>query len=407
MTCELIVVGDELVAGRVIDTNSALIARRLAQIGIGVKRITLVGDEVDSIRLALAESVIRSRLIIIAGGLGPTSDDRTREAVCELVNRKLVLDKKTKSRIQHLFRQRKIRMPKLAERQALIPAGAQIFPNPAGMVPGMVLKHQGSLIVLLPGVPEELEALLDHGIIGYLKAKFSASAVHNALIRTFGLIESRIAPKIEKILKKFADVRVGYYPSVAGLDLILSGPDAKRVNSCAGLVVKLLGGNVFAREEKNLAQIVGELLRRQKLTLATAESCTGGLVGNLITSVAGSSDYYLGGVVAYANETKTSLLGVREETLKRYGAVSAQTVKEMAVGVCRVIGTDCGIAVSGIAGPGGGTKEKPVGLVFIGVAFKGKVKVEKHLFNGTRMVIKERSAYSALDLLRMVLLKGL
>jgi nicotinamide-nucleotide amidase len=401
--CELIVVGDELLAGRVVDTNSAELARRLAEIGIRVSRVIRVGDDSDSIRQALAESLVRSRLIFIIGGLGPTSDDQTTAAVAGLLNRQLVLDKKTRYRIQQLFQKRGVPMPKLAERQALVPKGAQLFENPAGMVPGMVINHQGSVIILLPGVPQELKALLAGAVIGYLKERFSTTALHNELIRTAGLIESRIAPKIEKIVKNFPDVQVGYYPSVAGLDLMLSGPDVRGLKMCADRIVRLLGENVVTREEKNLAQVVGELLRRQKLTVATAESCTGGLVGDIITSVAGSSDYYLGGIIAYANELKRNLLGVSAKTLKKYGAVSRQTVAEMLNGVAAATGADCAIAISGIAGPGGGTKTKPVGLVFIGVAAGNRVRIQKHLFTGAREIIKQRAAWTALNQLRILL----
>jgi len=402
--CELIAVGNELLTGRIVDTDSALIARRLAQIGIRVNRVVSVGDEVEFIQQALAESLVRSRLIFITGGLGPTSDDRTREAVAGLLNRQLVKDKDTLNKIQRLFQKRGTLMPKLAEKQAVIPANALIFENPVGMVPGMALEHQGSLIILLPGVPQELEALLDGAIVGFLKKRFSTEVFHQALIRTFSLVESQIAPKIERCLKDFSDVRVGYYPSVAGLDLIFTGPDQNSLKRCVQTVVRLLGRNVYTLEEKNLAEVVGELLRRQGLTVATAESCTGGLVGDLITGIPGSSDYYLGGVIAYANEVKQNLLGVSSVTLKKYGAVSSQTVGEMLRGVINITSADCAVAISGIAGPGGGTRMKPVGLVYIGTQVRKRIFIQKQLFSGTRELIKERAAWSALNQLRQLLI---
>ncbi|MEO0052814.1 MAG: nicotinamide-nucleotide amidohydrolase family protein, partial [candidate division WOR-3 bacterium] len=224
-----------------------------------------------------------------------------------------------------------------------------------------------------------------------------------ALVRTFGLIESQLAPKLEKNLKKFFRVQIGYYPSVSGLDLVFSGPDEFSVKNCASFAAKLLGDNVYALSDKSLVQIVGELLRKNRLTVATAESCTGGLVGDLITSVPGSSDYFRGGIIAYANDIKVNLLGVSKLTLERYGAVSQETVNEMLKGVIRITGADCAVAVSGIAGPGGGTKSKPVGWVYIGVLAGKKKRVLRCIFSGTRSLIKQRAAWTAIDQLRRIL----
>ncbi len=407
MECELIVVGDELLRGSVVDTNSAFIARRLAELGITVKRVVRVGDEEKDIRLALAESLIRVRLILITGGLGPTDDDRTLAAVCGLINRSMSVNSTVRTRIQRIFEKKKIKMPRLAERQAYIPQGAKVFLNPIGMVPGMAIEHQGSIIILLPGVPQEMKVLLDNGIIDYLKNNkiVTYQKIHTALVRTSGLIESQWAPRLEKKLKKFPCVRIGYYPSVSGLDLVFSGPDEFNVKRCVSLAVELLGDNVYAVAEKSLAEIVGDLLRKNRFTVATAESCTGGLVGDLITSVPGSSDYFLGGVIAYANDIKENLLGVSKTTLERHGAVSRETVNEMLKGTVRITGADCAVAVSGIAGPGGGTKAKPVGLVYIGVLAGKKQRIQQYMFSGTRELIKQRAAWTAIDQLRRVLIR--
>ncbi|MEO0068133.1 MAG: competence/damage-inducible protein A [candidate division WOR-3 bacterium] len=407
MRCEIIIVGDEVLLGRVVDTNSALIAQRLEKIGISVSRVIRVGDDKEAIKRALAGALVLSRLIFVAGGLGPTPDDKTLDAVCELLERKVLMHEPTLKRISAFFEKRGLRMPEMAKRQAFVPEGAAVFENPLGMVPGMVLEHQGGTVVLLPGVPQELEVLLDRGVLEHLKARFAPEKVYHSILKTFGVIESRVAPKVIRTVKKYPLVSVGFYPSVLGVDLLFSGRDEEMVNACADDVAGFLKERVYAREEKSLAEVVGGILKEKGLTLATAESCTGGLVGDLLTNVPGSSEYYLGGVVAYSNRIKMKVLGVRERTLENFGAVSAQCVREMALGVCRVIGADAGIAVSGIAGPGGGTKEKPVGLVYIGVAFKDRVKIERRIFSGTRRIIKERSGYGALDLLRRVLTKGL
>ncbi len=403
MQAEIVIVGDEILSGRVVDTNSALVARLLSKIGIGVQRVVRVGDDERAIGLAVAAALVSSRLVLVIGGLGPTPDDRTLAAVCRVLDRKIVQHQPTLARIQAVFRQRGMKMPALAARQALVPEGAEVFPNPVGMVPGMVIEHQGSLVVLLPGVPQELEALLQGGLLAYLQKRAGGPVVYQRLVRTFGLVESKIAPRIMRFSGMFPGVAVGFYPRVSGLDILFTGEERTQVERVVKAVVAMLGSAAYAIEDKELAEVVGELLRQKGLTIATAESCTGGLVGDLLTNVPGSSDYYQGGVVAYRNSVKMKLLGVREKTLIRYGAVSRQTVEEMARGVCRLLGTDVGIAVSGIAGPGGATEKKPVGLVYIGVALQGKVQVERYRFSGSRRLVKERSAWTALDLCRRVL----
>ncbi len=412
---EVVVIGDELLSGKVVETNSTDIARLLGEIGIEVARVVRVGDDEAAIKRALASALVLSRLIFVVGGLGVTPDDRTLSAVSEVLDCKLTLHQPTLRSIQMEFARRGKRVTNLVRRHALVLEGAKVFPNQLGLVPGMVLEHQGSTIVLLPGVPEELRALLQTGILPYLREKFPPGAFFEKTLRTFGVIEAKIAPKIIRIGKKFPGVSVGFYPSVAGVDIILRGEEKELVKRCADLVAQILKERVYAasflsfpREggptgKKELTEVVGELLRKRKLTLATAESCTGGLIGDLLTNVPGSSDYFLGGVVAYANETKMKLLGVKKKTLARYGAVSAQTVREMVEGVCRLFNTDVGIAVSGIAGPTGGTAKKPVGLVYIGVKAKDLCRVERHIFSGNRRMIKELSAFTALDLCRRTL----
>ncbi len=403
MQAEIVIVGDEILSGRVVDTNSALVARLLSKIGIGVQRVVRVGDDERAIGLAVAAGLASSRLVLVIGGLGPTPDDRTLAAVCRVLDRKIVQHQPTLARIQAVFRQRGMKMRARAARQALVPEGAEVFPNPVGMVPGMVIEHQGSLVALLPGVPQELEALLQGGLLAYLQKRAGGPVVYQRLVRTFGLVESKIAPRIMRLSGMFPGVAVGFYPGVSGLDILFTGEERTQVERVVKAVVAMLGSAAYAIEDKELAEVVGELLRQKGLTIATAESCTGGLVGDLLTNVPGSSDYYQGGVVAYRNSVKMKLLGVREKTLIRYGAVSRQTVEEMARGVCRLLGTDVGIAVSGIAGPGGATEKKPVGLVYIGVALQGKVQVERYRFSGSRRLVKERSAWTALDLCRRVL----
>lgn len=405
MRAEVVVVGDELLAGRTIDTNSAMLARALLQCGVEVGRVIRVGDDEEAIKRAVAGALVSSRLVLVIGGMGPTPDDRTRQAIAQLLNRELVRDEGTLKRIQMQFARRRQAMPAWAKRQALVLSGAKVFPNPVGMVPGTVLEQQGSLIVILPGVPAELKALIPPVVFQEIGKRFKVENSPSEILRTFGLIESRIAPRVLRISRRYP-VRVGFYPALSGLDIIFTGEEENKVKECADRVAQLLGRAVFARDEKSLSEVLSTLFLNHKLTVATAESCTGGLISDLLTNVPGSSRYYRGGVVAYSNQVKNDLLGVRGTTINRFGAVSGSTVLEMAEGVCRLLGSEVGIAVSGIAGPGGGSKEKPVGLVYIAVKVRDRVKVERHLFMGERRMVKEQSAYSALDFCRRLLQFG-
>jgi len=445
----IVIVGDEVLAGAVIDTNSATIGRSLADIGLVSQEIVKVGDDEAAIQAALSRAleqavcpqprslgaarpsrrcgVHRHRrgrralfplvaarapvtllgqttdLVIVAGGMGPTPDDRTLAAVSELLGLRLVVHRPTLSRIQRAFRKRGLRMPALAARQALVPEGAKLLTNPIGMVPGMIVTHQGSTIVLLPGVPAEMAAVLTTGVIPYLRKRFGTRPPAMLRLRTVGVPESRIVERTASLFRRHPGLSPAFYPSTIGVDVVVRGGSRSEVTKCASELGRILGAAVYAVGDKEIAEIVGEALRRKRLTLATAESCTGGLVGDMLTNVPGSSDYYRGGVVAYANEAKLRTCGVRHQTLRRFGAVSGPTVREMAQGVCRLLGADVGIAVSGIAGPTGATKGKPVGLVFIAVAAGKNVRVERHRFSGNRRMVKERSAMAALNLCRKVL----
>ncbi|MGQ9678251.1 MAG: CinA family nicotinamide mononucleotide deamidase-related protein [bacterium] len=399
MKAEVVVVGDELIAGRVVDTNSATIARALLRCGVEVGRVIRVGDDEAAIKRSVASALVSSRLVFVIGGLGPTSDDLTLRAVSRLLDRKVVLDRNSLKQIRAQFAHRRMAVPALAKRQAFVLSGAKVFPNPVGMVPGSVIEHQGSIIVLLPGVPAELKALIPPVVFHEIGERFGGRKSSSEVLRTFGLIESRIAPRVTRLARRYS-VQVGFYPSLSGLDILFTGKNEKEVKECADRVAQMLGRAVFARDERSLSEVLGSFLLNHKLTVATAESCTGGLIGDLLTNIAGSSRYYRGGVIAYSNQVKIEVLGVRESTINRFGAVSSPTVREMAEGVCLLLGSEVGIAASGIAGPSGGSKEKPVGLVYIGVKVRDRVKVERRIFTGDRRAVKERSAYSALDLCR-------
>ncbi len=401
---ELVVVGDELLTGRVVDTNSAFIGRLLASVGAGPSLVSKVGDDEAEIRQVISAAMGRSQFVIVLGGLGPTDDDRTIAAVAALLGRRLRVHAPTLRRIEVLFAKRGLEMPEPARRQALLPIGAKLLQNPFGMVPGMILTEQSCTIALVPGVPEEMEAVIVGGVLPYLRRHYQLQPRQSVTVRTIGLPESAILRKASGLTQMYPSATWAYYPSVSGVDVVVSGPSTRIVTSCVRRLQQLLDTSVYAVGDDPLEAVVGRQLKQRQLWLATAESCTGGLVSHRITNVPGSSCYFRGGVIAYSNEVKLKLLGVPADVLRRYGAVSEPTVRAMATGAMRLLGADTAVAVSGIAGPGGGTRQKPVGLVFVAAAAGEEVVVERLRLLGDRRMIKERAAAAALDLLRRLLL---
>ncbi len=400
---ELVVVGDELLCGRIADTNSVFVSRRLAGLGLTPSRVVQVPDDGAVIEREIGLAGSRSGLVLVMGGLGPTPDDRTLEAVAGLVGTDLVEQRSIMRRVEARFCGQGMKMPKLARRQALVPKGAKLFDNPVGMVPGMALEFQGSLIVLLPGVPAELEAIVDSGLEEFLRKRFRLRPAASVRIRTFGLPEAVIASRAHRLLTEHRAVSPAFYPSMSGVDVVLRARRRSDLSPVREGLVRMLGHSVYEVGDRGMEQVLADLVRRHRLVLATAESCTGGRIADRLTSVPGSSDYFAGGIVAYSNEVKVKQLGVKPETLERHGAVSAQTVREMSRNVRRLFGCDVGVAVSGIAGPGGATKDKPVGLVYVAAATRSKQHTRRHLFSGPRSMVKERAAMAAMDLCRLVL----
>jgi nicotinamide-nucleotide amidase len=395
---QIIAVGDELLSGRVADTNSAFIGRELAQRGFRLNRTIHVGDDLQAIGQALAGA----GLVIVMGGLGPTEDDRTLDAVGSALGCGIRVDRPTLTRVRSAFKRRGKQTPKLAERQARVLEGARLVPNPVGMVPGMLLDLGERIVLLVPGVPAEMKAVVP-AALDSIAPRFRLERRHSITVRTFGQAEAIVAQSLEPVLSKFPALAPAYYPSTSGVDVVLTARAARDVRACAAAVVRKLGRVVYEVGERPLEAVVGDLLRRRGLTVATAESITGGGIGDRLTNSAGSSDYFLGGVTAYSNGAKTGILSVAADTLKAHGAVSAPTAIEMASGAQQLFGADAAIAVTGIAGPGGATRGKPVGLVFVAAAVGRRVVVERHVFGGPRRAVKERTASAALDLCRRML----
>jgi nicotinamide-nucleotide amidase len=402
----LIVIGDEILTGRTQDTNSHYIANRLNELGIAPKSIITISDDKTEIENTITGILEPADIVFVTGGLGPTPDDLTVISVANVLKRRLVLDESILNRIEKIFASQKLPVPELATKQALVPQGAVTLDNPVGHAPGLILKQGRKSLILLPGVPVEMQKIFESGILPYLNDTYALKPDFSLTFRTTGIPEMAIVEKISDLLKKYKNISTAYLPSMLGVDIKISGIKDKK--TCLMLEKEItirLSQYIYGKGQETIAEIIGNLCRKKRLTISIAESCTGGLIADKITDVPGSSEYFLGGAVVYSNELKKKITGVRESTLKKYGAVSKDTVLEMAQGIREHFNTDIGVSVSGIAGPAGATEKKPVGLVYIAVATKKESIFEEHRFTGNRRMIKEKSAMAALDLLRRTIQK--
>lgn len=404
---EIVAVGDELLSGATIDSNSARIARRLEPLGLRVVRKTVVGDTRAAISEAVGSALRRTRAVITTGGLGPTPDDVTKEAVAAAFGRELEFRDDLWQRLRDRWAPLG-RIPETNRRQAEAPVGAEIFPNSRGTAPGLAVEDSAKgLCILLPGPPNEVAALLASHVVPFLarRVKPGARRPYRHLLRTVGIAESAIA---EQVGDRLADLGldVAYLPEVDGNDIRLTGWGVSEAEVRPALdegvrrIRDILKGHVYGEGEADLAEVVGRLLRERDLRVSVAESCTAGLIAKRLTDYPGSSEYFSGGVVAYDNRAKVELLGVSERTIRQHGAVSEASAREMVVGVCRRFGTAAGISVTGIAGPGGGTNEKPVGTVWLAARLEGAVVAWHRRYPGTRDIVRIRTAQGGLDLLR-------
>jgi nicotinamide-nucleotide amidase len=406
MNAEVITIGEEIISGQTIDTNSAFIGRKLSDIGIEVVWRVSCGDRAEDITAAILTAWNRSVVTIITGGLGPTCDDITKNAICAAFERKLVLQDTLLKMLEEKFRERNAKMPAIVQNQALQPQGAELIINPVGSAPGIVFQESERYFVALPGVPAEMEALMTIGVIPALKKRLGRKHIEIRRLRTVGITESGIAETIADLEPTGGILRLAYLPSYLGVDLRVTGRysdvvEAKaQVDRLTQAIVSRIGKYIFTIGDQSMTEVVGELLIKAGKTLATAESCTGGLIAKLLTDIPGSSAFYVGSVVAYANSVKERVVGVPASLLEKHGAVSSQVAEAMARGVKDVTGADFGLSTTGIAGPSGGTVEKPVGLVYIACAGRDGVVSQRLNLFGTRQRIRERSAVTALDLLR-------
>lgn len=406
---ELIFTGDELLRGDIVNTNQAYLGQRLLQLGIFPQRSLSIADDLPAVAAAITESLNRHpELVVLSGGLGPTEDDLTREAVAAAVNAPLEHHEELLEQIRERFASRGYRMSESNRKQALLPEGATPIPI-AGTAPGFYLDTGVTLLVALPGVPWELKEMWEGTVEPLLRARLPAGSGHAVRrVQTFGLGESVVAEKLAHLAWRGPDLHIGTRASIDGVTIILRSPDTAdglaALEKAVEQICLLLGERVVAVDGPGLPELVGQLLRARELTVSAAESCTAGLVAKRLTDVPGSSDYFVGGIAAYANRVKEQLLGVSHDLLVDRGAVSEEVAAAMVEGVRRLLGSDCALSTTGIAGPGGGSAEKPVGLVYVGSALGETIKIERLRLFGTREQIRERAALSALDLLRRRLL---
>jgi nicotinamide-nucleotide amidase len=405
MRVELINTGSELMLGFVTNSHAAFIARKLATIGLRIDRQTTVGDQRDELRAAIAEALPRSDIVIITGGLGPTSDDVTREVVAKLLGRKLVRDEAIAANIAERFRRRAIPMPESVNVQALLPAGAQVLPNPNGTAPGLAIEHEKKLVLLLPGPPRELQPMFDQYVLPVLRQYFGRQPPFDCRVfKVVGLAESIVEEKVVPALAGLSAIELGYSAKMGEVEVRVVSNLKATADEAERRVRAALGDNIFGTGDQRLEEVVVLMLAAARKTIAVAESCTGGLIAHRITNVSGASEVFLEGCVTYSNPSKVRLLGVREDTLNKFGAVSEQVAREMAEGIRTRARTDFALSTTGVAGPTGGTPEKPVGLVFIGFATPERAEVQRHMLLFDRETFKFFASQIALDRIRRSLL---
>ncbi|MGH9341800.1 MAG: competence/damage-inducible protein A [Acidobacteriota bacterium] len=407
MRAEIIAVGSELLTPSRLDTNSLFITAQLNGLGIRVARKFVVGDDADEIRDAFLTALTASDIVIMTGGLGPTNDDITREVVAQALDLELIPDPAVLEQLMQRYRRLGVEMTDNTRRQAMVPQGAEIMSNPKGTAPGLFLERDDRLIFLIPGPPRELESMVLNQVLPCIRQSKPTAHQYCRQLKVASMAESKVDALISPIYSSCPEIETTILssPGIIELSFQWCSPVSRNAEeNLADLVKRVretLGESVFTDQNESLEEVVGKLLKSRGLTLASAESCTGGLVGEMVTRTPGSSEYYLGGVVCYSNDLKSRLVGVDTATLQKFGAVSAEVAEELASGICRRVGSDIGLSVTGIAGPSGGSEKKPVGLVYIGLSTReGSSRVKELQFSGDRETIRLRSARFALDWLR-------
>ena len=408
MKASIITIGDELLIGQTVDTNSAWMGAELSKAGFDVYRITSVHDRREDIIYALTEAAGKTDVVLITGGLGPTSDDITKQTLCEFFNTHLVLNTEVLGMIEEMMVHRNFPMNEKNQKQAEVPESCRVLKNGAGTAPGMWFEKDGTIFISMPGVPHEMKYLMTELVLPELNKRFTSQIIIHKNIMTYGTFEAKLAEILTIFESELPDnIKLAYLPAsgVIKLRLTATGSDhdnlSNLMNDQVSRLYKTIPEFIYGEDEESLETVIGKFLISQSKTVSTAESCTGGEIAHLITGVPGSSTYFKGSVIAYANSVKTQLLGVQDYILTKYGAVSENTVKEMAVGVRSLLKTDYAVATSGIAGPDGGTEEKPVGTIWIAVDSERGTVCEKRVFGNDRNTNIKRFSFAALNLLRL------
>lgn len=411
MKAEIITIGDEILIGQVVNTNSSWISENLNNIGIKVTQISTIGDDIIQIINALKSTELRADLIIITGGLGPTKDDITKFALCKFFNTKLVFNDSAFQNIKHIFESRNIPVNELNKAQAMLPESCTALNNKFGTAPGLWFEKNGKIFVSLPGVPYEMKFIMEDSVLKILSSKLKNLAIVHKTIMTTGIGESFIAEKLSGFESDLPEyIKLAYLPKPGIVRLRLSGMGNNKkllkneLDILSDKIQNILGTYVYGFDEEKLEKVVGDLLIRNNATLSIAESCTGGYVSHLITSVAGSSKYYKGSLIAYSNEIKMKFLDVDKKILEKHGAVSCEIVTEMASNIRKKYSSTYSIACTGIAGPGGGSNEKPIGTVWIAVGTPKITETKKLQLSDNRERNIERASIAALNLLRLNLM---
>ncbi len=410
MKAEIITIGDEILIGQIVDTNSAWMAEQLNLAGVEVYQITSVHDHREHILTALKEAGERADLVLITGGLGPTKDDITKTCLCEFFDTQLVFHEPTLVHITEKYKNRGVDMNKLNRGQAMLPESCTVLFNAEGSAPGMWFERDGTIYVSMPGVPFEMKWIMTHEVLPRLVGHGMLDVIIHKTVLTQGVPESMLAIRIEEWENALPPyIRLAYLPGpmAVRLRLTATGSDASvlqaEIDRQVEMLRKLLPDDIYGYDQETMAEVTGKLLLEKNARLAVAESCTGGHISHMLTLVPGASRWYTGGVTAYDNDVKTSVLGVLPETLEQYGAVSEQTAIEMAYGVRRLLNADFAVATTGIAGPDGGSEDKPVGTVWIAVASRTKFIAQKYVFGSNRERNILRSSQTALQMLRKLL----
>ena len=400
---ELITTGSELLLGQVLNSHPGYLSGRLAELGLMLSRQTAVPDGKEAIASVLKEAWGRSDLVIVTGGLGPTSDDVTREVVAAVFKKELVFHPEILEKILGYFAARNLQAPEMVKVQAMVPKGMEVLPNERGTAPGLMWEEGGKMLVILPGPPRELGAMFEARVEPKLRG-WAKPGVRTRVVRVVGIGESAVQEKCEEALRGIGVEEIGYCARPGEVDVRLRGVEEKVLQAGVDKLREYLGVAVYGEGVETMEEVVVGLARAGKVKLATAESCTGGLVASRITDVAGASEIFVGGWVTYSNEAKSRELGVKRESLEKYGAVSGVVAGEMAVGAREKSGADWAVAVTGIAGPGGGSAGKPVGLVYLGIAGAGGVETIEKKLVPERKTFKAMASQAALNLLRVKLL---